>query len=84
MSTDPIGISPLNSRVAFPVAMVRERPVALYTANDGGSIWRPSVVCVREMLLSAGFRDVDVFSRFALDNLRHGTKMKHVVFHAFV
>ena len=63
---------------------VRERPVALYTANAGGSIWRPSVECVREMLLSAGFRDVDVYSRFALENLRNGTKMKHVVFHAFV
>lgn len=63
---------------------VRERPVALYTANDGGSIWRPSVECVREMLLSSGFRDVDVYSRFALDHRRHGTKMKHVVFHAFV
>jgi SAM-dependent methyltransferase len=63
---------------------VRERPVALYTANDGGSIWRPSVVCIREMLLSAGFRDVDVYSRFALENLRNGTRMKHVVFHAFV
>jgi len=63
---------------------VRERPVALYTANDGGSIWRPSVECIREMLLSAGFRDVDVFSRFALDNLKHGSKMKHVTFHAFV
>lgn len=63
---------------------VRERPVALYTANDGGSIWRPSVTCVREMILSAGFRDVDVYARFALDNRRNGTKMHHVVFHAFV
>jgi len=64
--------------------MVRERPVALYTANDGGSIWRLSVECVREMLLSAGFLDVAVYSRFSLDHLAHGTKMKHVVFHAFV
>ena len=66
----------------FP--MVRERPVALYTANDGGAIWRPSVTCIIEMLLSAGFRDVHAFSRFTLDNLRHHTKMKHVVFHAYV
>ncbi len=63
---------------------VRDRPVALYTANDGGSIWRLSVECVREMLLSAGFLDVAVYSRFALDNLANGTKMKHIVFHAFV
>jgi len=63
---------------------VRERPVALYTANDGGAIWRPSVACISEMLLSAGFRDVNVFSRFTLDNIRHQTKMKHVVFHAYV
>jgi ubiquinone/menaquinone biosynthesis C-methylase UbiE len=63
---------------------VRDRPVAIYAANEGGSIWQPSVVCIREMLLSAGFRDVDVYSRFALDNLRNGTRMKHVVFHAFV
>jgi hypothetical protein len=66
----------------FPI--VRDRPVALYTANDGGAIWRPSVVCIREMLLSAGFCDVDVYSRFSLDNLRHRTQMRHVVFHAFV
>jgi SAM-dependent methyltransferase len=66
----------------FP--MVRERPVALYTANDGGSIWRPSVKCVHEMLLSAGFRDVQVYSRFSLTHQRHGTPMNHVVFHAFV
>jgi SAM-dependent methyltransferase len=66
----------------FPMA--RERPVALYSANEGGAIWRPSVACITEMLLSAGFRDVNVFSRFTLDNLRHQTKMKHVVFHAFV
>lgn len=66
----------------FP--MVRERPVALYTANTGGAIWRPSAACIIEMLLSAGFRDVHVFSRFTLDNLRHHTKMKHVVFHAYV
>lgn len=69
-------------RDEFP--SVRDRPVALYTANEGGAIWRPSVECIREMLLSAGFRDVHVFSRFTLDNLRHTTKMKHVVFHAFV
>ena len=63
---------------------VRSRPVALYTANEGGAIWRPSVECIREMLLSAGFRDAHVFSRFTLDNLRHSTKMRHVVIHAFV
>jgi SAM-dependent methyltransferase len=65
----------------FP--MVRQRPVALYTANDGGAIWRPSVACITEMLLSAGFRDVHAFSRFTLDNLRRQTKMRHVVFHAY-
>jgi hypothetical protein len=62
---------------------VRDRPVAIY-ANAGGTLWRSSVECVREMLLSAGFGHVDVYARFSLDNLRHGTKMKHVVFHDLV
>lgn len=66
------------------VLIAREAPVALYGANEGGAIWRPSVECIREMLLSAGFRDVSVFSRFNLPNDRRGTSMDHVVFHAFV
>ncbi|MBI3021863.1 MAG: methyltransferase domain-containing protein [Candidatus Omnitrophica bacterium] len=70
----------LKDQVAIP----RESPVALYTANASGSIWRPSVECIQELLLSAGFKDAAVYSRFALKNLRHGTLMNHVVFHAFV
>jgi tRNA (mo5U34)-methyltransferase len=71
------------ARLEDAVTVSREAPVALYAANDGGSLWRPSVACVREMLLSAGFRDVTVHTRFALPNARRGTLMKHVVFHAF-
>jgi SAM-dependent methyltransferase len=74
----------LLGRLHRDVVLPRESAVAQFTANEGGTIWEPSAECIREMLLSAGFRDVTVFSRFELDNLRHGTKMKHVVFHAFV
>ena len=74
----------MAGRLNDHVAISREAPVALYAANDGGPIWRPSVLCIREMLLSAGFRDVDVYARFVLKNLKHGTPMNHVVFHAFV
>lgn len=74
----------LLGQLGDDVVLPRQSAVAQFTANEGGSIWRPSAECLREMLLSSGFRDVAVFSRFALDNLRHGTKMKHVVFHAFV
>ncbi len=74
----------LLGRIEDQIAVAREDPVARYTANEGGSIWRPSTVCVRELLLSAGFRDVQVYSRFAMANLRRGTPMHHVVFHAFV
>ena len=73
-------LAKLQDQVAIP----RESPVALYTANGGGAIWRPSAECIRELLLSAGFSDANVYSRFALKNARHGTLMKHVVFHAFV
>lgn len=71
-------------RLGDQVMLAREEPVALYTANAGGAIWRPSITCVRELLLSAGFQDVEVHARVALKNLRHGTLMNHVVFHAFV
>ena len=71
-------------RLEDHVPVARELPVALYTANEGGPIWRPSVSAVREMLLSSGFRDVNVHARFVLPNLRHGTGMDHVVFHAWV
>lgn len=66
------------------VPLSRERPIALYTANEGGAIWRPSILCIQELLLSAGFRDVAIYGRVALKNLRHGTTMNHVVFHAFI
>lgn len=71
-------------RLKDQVVISRESPMAVFAANEGGAIWRPSVECIRELLLSSGFKDVEVFSRFALRNVRHGTLMKHVVFHAFV
>jgi SAM-dependent methyltransferase len=74
----------LVGRLEDHVPIAREAPVALYTANVDGPIWRPSVSCVREMLLSAGFRDVIEHSRFVIPNLRRGTAMDHVVFHAWV
>jgi len=70
--------------VGDQVVISREAPVAIYGANDGGTIWRPSAMCIQEMLLSACFLDVSVFSRFHLLNQRHGTSMDHVVFHAYV
>jgi SAM-dependent methyltransferase len=66
------------------VSVAREDAMARFTANTQGAIWRPSVACVCELLLSAGFRDVVVHTRFALPNLRRGTAMKHVIFHAYV
>ena len=71
-------------RLHDQVVIARKRPVALYTANEGGSIWRPSILCIQELLLSAGFRDVAIHGRVALKNFRHGTTMDHVVFHAFI
>jgi SAM-dependent methyltransferase len=65
------------------VVIARESPAALFTANTGGAVWRPTATCVREMLLSAGFSDVHEHTRFVLPNLRRGTDMTHVVFHAF-
>ena len=48
-----------------------------------GSIpWRFS--CLRELLVSVGFRDVSMFSRFLLDNLCYGIKVNHVVVHAVI
>lgn len=66
------------------VVVARESPAAMFTANERGPIWRPTVTCVREMLLSAGFSDVLEHSRFVLPNIRRGSDMTHVVFHAFV
>jgi 2-polyprenyl-3-methyl-5-hydroxy-6-metoxy-1,4-benzoquinol methylase len=74
----------LLGRLNHDVLLARESAVAQFRANEGGTIWEPSVECIREMLLSAGFRDVVVYSRFSLRNIRRGTWMKHVVFHAFV
>ena len=61
-----------------------QEPACLYTGNSKvRTFWRPSVKAFREMLLASDFRSVEIYSRFTLTNKRHGTPMKHVVFHCY-
>ncbi len=63
---------------------VDKEPVSKYTGNrERHTFWKPNIMCLKEMLEAAGFRQVSLHSRFALPNLRHGSLMKHAVFHCY-
>ena len=62
----------------------RKKALALYQGHiSGGSFFSLSEEAVRAMCSSAGFKKVDVVSRFEMQNRRHGVNNSHFVIHAY-
>ena len=61
----------------------RTKPLALYQGHiSGGSFFSLSEEAVKAMCQSAGFKKVEVVSRFDMKNRRHGEMNRHFVVHA--
>lgn len=62
----------------------RKKALALYQGHvSGGSFFSLSEEAVKAMCASAGFKRIEVVSRFEMLNRRHGTPNSHFVVHAY-
>jgi SAM-dependent methyltransferase len=62
----------------------RKKALALYQGHiSGGSFFSLSEEAVKAMCASAGFKTIEVFSRFEMLNRKHGTPNSHFVIHAY-
>lgn len=62
----------------------RKKPLALYQGHiSGGSFFSLSEEAIIAMCQSAGFKKVEVASRFNMKNRRHGEMNRHFVIHAY-
>jgi 2-polyprenyl-3-methyl-5-hydroxy-6-metoxy-1,4-benzoquinol methylase len=62
----------------------RKKPLALYQGHiSGGSFFSLSEGVVKAMCASAGFRKIEIVSRFEMFNKRHDVPNSHFVVHAY-